>query len=419
MDYKKRLYNLKKNFHINGFSYIFFLIKKNLFRLDLYLIYPFVFLLCILIILIRPIIYVRFAPLFTAKIGPLSSLPEMNLCEKEHSIQPSNTFDIYGVQKPYFICNSQLFKMWGRVLRIWRKSIYFYNVLNLIPGGKKHIIKPSNGSRDIHGLLQKSKINLQFTDQEISHGEKNLSKMGLNNKKFILMINRSQRYLKEVYDFEVNFDYHSYRNNPIHMFIPAAEMITKKGYSVVRAGHLVEDVIESDNKNIIDYYNRGFRTDFLDVYLASKCEYIFGSDTGYFALPGWNFRKPILYVNFSQLEVIEPWMDKWLMIFKKYWLIKEKRFLKISEILKSGFGRFNRSEEFKKVGIELINNTEEEIVDVNQEMLQRIHKNWEENEENLYLQKKFWSYFKDSKLHGNFSGKIGSKFLKNNQNLIN
>ena len=45
------------------------------------------------------------------------------------------------------------------------QSIYFYNVLNLIPGGKKHIIKPTNGSRDIHGLLQKSKINLQFTDQ--------------------------------------------------------------------------------------------------------------------------------------------------------------------------------------------------------------------------------------------------------------
>ena len=76
----------------------------------------------------------------------------------------------------------------------------------------------------------------------------------------------------------------------------------KKGYTVVRAGHLVEDAIETNNEKIIDYFHRGFRTDFLDVYLASKCEYIFGSDTGYFALPGWNFRKPILYVNFSQLE---------------------------------------------------------------------------------------------------------------------
>ena len=55
-------------------------------------------------------------------------------------------------------------------------------------------------------------------------------------------------------------------------------------------------------------------------------------------------------------------MDTWLMIFKKYWLIKEKRFLNISEVLKSGYGRFYKSEEFKKAGIELVNNTKEEIV---------------------------------------------------------
>ena len=30
MDYKKKLYNFKSNFHNNGFLYIFFLIKKNM-----------------------------------------------------------------------------------------------------------------------------------------------------------------------------------------------------------------------------------------------------------------------------------------------------------------------------------------------------------------------------------------------------
>ena len=42
---------------------------------------------------------------------------------------------------------------------------------------------------------------------------------------------------------------------------------------------------------------------------------------------------------------------------------KEKRFLKIDEILKSGYGRFHRSKNLKS-DIELINNTEEEIVDI-------------------------------------------------------
>ena len=116
--------------------------------------------------------------------------------------------------------------------------------------------------------------------------------------------NRSQRYLDEVHNFNINFNYHSYRNSSINLLLPAAQMLTEHGYHVLRVGHLVGDKVISSNKKIIDYDNEGYRTEFLDVYLASKCEYIFGTDTGYFAIPGWNFRKPILYVNFSQFEYL-------------------------------------------------------------------------------------------------------------------
>mgnify|MGYP001496879313 CR=1 FL=1 len=106
------------------------------------------------------------------------------------------------------------------------------------------------------------------------------------------------------------------------------------------------------------------------------------------------------------------------MIFKKYWLINEKRFLTIKEILSSGVGRFHRTEEFKNSGIELIDNTKEEIIDANLEMTQRINGKWVESEEEKELQKLFWKQFEKSNLHGNFLGKIGSKFLKQNQKLF-
>ena len=47
------------------------------------------------------------------------------------------------------------------------------------------------------------------------------------------------------------------------------------------------------------------------------------------------------------------------MIFKKYWLIKEKIF-KYKRSIKISYGRFYKSEEFKKAGIKLVNNTKEE-----------------------------------------------------------
>lgn len=418
MNFKERFQNFVKNFETKGFAYIFFLINKNLLRADIFFIYPFVIVGSLIIILIRPIYFIRFGFLFAAKIGPLSALPEINLCEKEYSIQEKNSFDIYGIRKSDFICNSQLYKMWRRKLRVWNKSIYFYNVLNFLPGGKKHIIKPTNFSRDVHGLLQKSKKHISFLKEEEILGERLLDQMGLKDKKFVLMINRSQRYLDEVHNFNINFNYHSYRNSSINLLLPAAQMLTEHGYHILRVGHLVGDKVISSNKKIIDYDNEGYRTEFLDVYLASKCEYIFGTDTGYFAIPGWNFRKPILYVNFSQFEYLEPWMSSWLMIFKKYWLIKEKRFMKINEILSSGFGRFHRTQEFKSAGVELIDNSENEIIDVNIEMKNRLEGTWVESEEDKSLQKNFWAHFKNSDLHGNFLGKIGSKFLKENKSLF-
>ena len=66
------------------------------------------------------------------------------------------------------------------------------------------------------------------------------------------MINRSQRYLDEVYNFNVNFSYHSYRNNSIDSYVPAAEELTKLGYYVIRMGHLVGVKIKHQiNKSLI------------------------------------------------------------------------------------------------------------------------------------------------------------------------
>lgn len=414
----KRLESLKKNFLNKGTPYIYFLIKKNLFRLDIYFVYPFALICCLFIFILRPLIFIRFGCLNSEKIGNFSALPELYLCEKEHNFQSRKSFDIFAISRTNFVCNHQLLKMWKRKLRVWKNSIYFFNIMRNIKFLNKHVIKTTNDSRDIHGLLKITKPHLTFTEEEIKKGEEELKNLGLNNKKFILMINRGQNYLDNIYDFKINFEYHSYRNSPITDYIPAAEKLTKKGYFVLRVGHLVPDKIKTNNEKIIDYDNNGYRTEFLDMYLAYKCEYIFGTDTGYFGIPGWNFRKPTLYVNFSQFEHMNPWLPSWIVIFKKYWIIEEKRFMKFKEIIRTGVGRSNKTEDFKKAGIELILNTKDEIIDANLEMEQRVSGLWVNSEENKYLQSLFWRNFEKSDLHGNFSGNVGSKFLRDNKDLL-
>ena len=83
--------------------------------------------------------------------------------------------------------------------------------MNLFSFGKVHLIKTSQNSRDIHGLLEKSPIHLSFLNEEIEQAKKDLNKMKINEQdKFVLLINRGQRFLDEGYPFDVNFEHNSF-----------------------------------------------------------------------------------------------------------------------------------------------------------------------------------------------------------------
>jgi len=393
-------------------------VKKLFSSQTLLIVYPLAFVLCLVIRIIKPLLFIRFGSLYCEKIGTLGARPELYLCEKEHGIQPGKTLDIfYSGMVDFKCCNYQLLKMWKRLFVTNEASKYLYRVMDQLPFGREHIIHTTNSSRDIHGLLEKSDVHLKFLPEEITQAKLELSRMGIGeNDEYILMINRGQRYLDKIMPGR-DWSYHAYRNCSINDFMLMAEELTKKGYFVIRMGQLVSDLMETENPKIIEYDECGFRTELLDIYLAANCRYLVGSDTGYFGVPGWIFRRPTIYVNFPQLEYLAPWLSSWLAIFRKLWLKSEKRFLKVQEVLESGVGRIENAEEFQRRGIEVGQNTPEEILDVVDEMEKRLDGSWQTTEEDEYLQRRFWSYF-ESNLHGVFRGRIGAKFLRNNKDLL-
>ena len=171
------------------------------------------FVLCLFIRLIKPLFCIRFGSLYAEKIGTFSSQPELNLCEQEQGIQPRDSFNIYCQGNSSFICNNQLYTMWKRILRVYPRSKYFWNVMNTFSFGKDHIIRTTKGSRDIHGLLQKTSVHLKFTLEEIAQAKQEMARMKIeDDDRYVLMINRGQRYLDEVTPFNMDFSYHTYRN---------------------------------------------------------------------------------------------------------------------------------------------------------------------------------------------------------------
>jgi putative glycosyltransferase (TIGR04372 family) len=181
-------------------------------------------------------------------------------------------------------------------------------------------------------------------------------------------------------------------------------------------GAAVIEKLKTNNPMVIDYATK-YRTDFLDIYLAAKCHFHLGDNCGFNCVP-MIFRRPLAVVNLIPLEHAPTWGSDYLFIPKKLWLIKENRLLSFQEILGSEIGRFCYSRQYEESGIEVIENTPEEITALAVEMDLRLKGKWQVKEGDEELQRSFWALFKASGIKGVFRSRIGVEFLRQNKGLL-
>jgi putative glycosyltransferase (TIGR04372 family) len=341
-----------------------------------------------LVRLLRPFLRIRVAPLVSERIGHYAGNTEIYLCERDAGMHGESDFDIFYHREK--VCNQQLKKMWSRTFRTFPYNKIFDTFLylnHMLPGGDAHRIHTSD--RDVRGLIGRTKPHLTFLPEERALGEMGMREMGIPEKRpFICFLARTSSYLNAVQP-ELNWDYHNYRNSSIHNYICAVESLVQRGYSAVRMGAVNEEPLEIDNPNIIDYSNK-CRTELLDLYLASQCRFSIAGSTGFEMVP-CVFRRPRAIVNQIPLIHIPYWNPHDLIIFKKLWLCKERRFLSCREIIHSAVGDFQKNYEYEQAGIEVIENTAEEIEALAIEMDGRLNGNWLAKEEDEELQRDFWA----------------------------
>lgn len=374
---------------------------------------PIVFLIRIL----RPLILISFGPLMSPRIGHFAANTEIYLSECDVGMHNPRSIDIFYHIKP--ICNHQLKKMWDRTLHVSRSASFFFRANRWLPGGKKHVIPwRKNEEQDIYRVLTRTRPHLSFTPEEECLGQMALRKMGIpEDALFVCFYARDSAYLDIVYS-NGSWRYHDYRDSNIHNYIPAVEELVHRRYFTIRMGAIVKEALTTSNSMIIDYATKS-KTDFLDIYLCAKCRFFIGSTGGINAVPVI-FRRPVAYVNFIPLGrnhlLICP--SGSLVIPKKLWLREEHRFLTFREILDSGIERFKESEKYKKLGIEVIENTSEEIKALAVEMDERLNGKWQTTKEDEELQQRFWSLFKPSGMNQVLLPRIGAEFLRQNQELL-
>ncbi len=390
----------------------------------------------IIIRLIRPWFLIRWDELPSSRIGHFVPETELYCCERDAGINtPSQRYlDVFYLRK--YVSNKQVEKMWQRELTILPRwllvPLFMVNrFLNIfVSGGNYHEIndntKTRSSERDVNNLLEKFKPHMNFTHQEEIEGKKMLAKFGVpKNAKFVCLIVRDSAYLDRYKEFTLhNWNYHNYRDGHIDKYVLAAEELARKGYYIFRTGIKVLKPLKSSDPKIIDYSNSGMRSDFMDIYLGAKCTFCISTHTGLDCVP-FVFRKPIAYILVPFAFLITN-NENNLMITKHHINKKNQKELTVSEIFSSNVAMALKTKIYEINNIELKENSPEEIKDLVIEMDERLNGGWNETEEDLLLQKKFWSIFEENinklklkkPLHGKIKARFGSKFLRDNKDWI-
>jgi len=380
----------------------------------------------IVIRLIRPWFLIRWSALHSPRIGHFAANTEMYICERNAGINvPSRRYvDLFYIDES--ICNGQLATMWARVLRIWPAWVLgpISQVNRLIPGGRIHEVSLINTQhdRDVHNLRDRFPPLVQFTAAERARGEASLREMGIpSGAPFVCLSVRDSAYL-DVHTPAGVWNYHNYRDSDIQNYVVAAEALANRGYFVIRMGAKVRESIKSNHPKIIDYACNGMRTDFMDIFLCAKCEFMISTGEGLVCVTQL-FRRPVVVVNFQPLAYWYTYYSNLIGITKHHCSVADSKELTLSEIFTRGVGFCLATADYQSKGVQLAENTPEEIRDVCVEMTERLNGTWQSIEDDESLQKRFWEVFPTNAvdayhgrpLHGEIRARFGAAFLRSNR----
>lgn len=396
--------------------------------LIIFLLFPFIFL---VIKITKFFFIIRITEIPTNRYGHLVLNPEIYLLEKKEEEKSKKYLDFFYESK-YGICNKELLNLWKRKLLIFPRNIL--EPINILL--KK--IYSTNNIHTVSGFDSKVRdINCYFDNQEPSfilsqEQEKYcldiLLKNGIDIKKirYVCLFNRDDAYLNS-FKKKKDWYYLSHHNYKIHKFTLAANSLTERDVYLFRMGAKVEGKFGQGNSKIIDYANSNFRSELMDIFLATQCLFGISCGTGSSHIAVM-YRKPILDLN-ANLHHLMTFMKDSLLLAKHYYLKDKKRNLTLNEILRYEETSIRHRHDLDKYKIDIIDCTEIEIKDATIELLDRLDGIYRETEEINNLQNKYklknWKnvtkfinekkYYFHNRIRANYS----SNFLLNNKDWLN
>lgn len=202
-----------------------------------------------------------------------------------------------------------------------------------------------------------------LSPQEQAQGQALQKRLGIpDNEPFVSLHIREPGYIK--------LDHHDHRNAKISTYLPAIDYLLKEGYWVVRLGDRTMTPLPAKPR-LIDLPFINPQHNLLDIWFATRCQFMLANTSGPVMLPLVFNGPPRLMVNWIEGPTVSlnP-QDRY--IIKLIRAAKDaNRLLTFRELMFFG-NTMLRSERYQEAGLQVIDNSAQDILDAVIEMVQEI-----------------------------------------------
>ena len=336
----------------------------------------------------------------------------------------SLVFVLYPIPFP----NSQLALMYRRHLKILGEKQYYlaeafrfvWPIARIKMKGRIVVDSP-----DRFIIWNSRTPTLSFTDDEIVKGRDLNRRMSLDlDQPYVCLAFSSKKYRVSA-DYAINKYNNLGSDKSLDMFdvipemssyIPVINRLTNSKIAVVRTGIFEDERLPSNLGNLVHDYSFGEQSPFGDIWLYSRCLFSLaggGSGSHWFAAI---FNIPCIFVD--QFILAGSYGNRDLFIMQMPWLLKEKRLATFEWMTRRENLDWAFDSDRLGIDYELIKNTPQQIVDVTEEMIQRLNGTWIESEEDKKLHERFLKVMKLRVPHERAPARMGAKFLREHQHLL-
>lgn len=339
---------------------------------------------------------------FTERIGHLAIEPDCLL--KELYLGKIKKRKWLFLKHNRIIANEHLLNYWIQNFKVIDNSLLCYllnaaSSLGLISQNIKKYVrtdsKPHEAYR-VYSLWKNQKPLLRLSQEDKEWSDKQFNILGIpGNSWYVCLHVREKGYS------DIDHSIQSYRNADIENYYSAIQYIVSKGGWVVRLGDPSSKPL-SRMRNVVDYAHSRFKSERLDVALCARAKFILGSTSG-LCLVSTVFGVPVAIANLAPSGGLGFSRDD-ISIPKKIFNVSDNIILSFKESLASPSSGFRFAQQYSDNKLELIQNSEDEIVSLVKEMFGRLSNEAAIRDEDaknkliyrLHLSKNHYSFYSEA-----------------------